>query len=73
MLSLVQECSLYLQPYDVNQHVCLPLHLNLDLLEEEIKEESDGFSVYIDPKTVDQIEKKKEILERALNLLSQID
>ena len=48
-------------------------HLNLDLLEEEIKEESDGFSVYIDPKTVDQIEKKKEILERALNLLSQID
>ncbi|MEC8894495.1 MAG: adenylate/guanylate cyclase domain-containing protein, partial [Candidatus Poribacteria bacterium] len=48
-------------------------HLNLDLLEEEIKEESDGFSVYIDPKTIDQIEKKKEILERALNLLSQID
>jgi len=42
-------------------------------LEEEIKEESDGFSVYIDPKTIDQIEKKKEILERALNLLSQID
>ena len=48
-------------------------HLNLDLLEEAIKEESDGFSVYIDPKTIDQIEKKKEILERALNLLSQID
>ena len=48
-------------------------HLNLDLLEEEIKEESDGFSVYIDPKTIDQIEKKKEILERALNLLCQID
>ena len=27
----------------------------------------------IDPKTIDQIEKKKEVLERALDLLSQID
>ena len=48
-------------------------NLNTDLLDKTIEEELDGFSIYIDPKTIDQIEKKKEVLERALDLLSQID
>jgi class 3 adenylate cyclase len=38
----------------------------------EIREESDGFSVFIDPKTIDHVDRKKEILESALDLLNNL-
>ena len=37
-----------------------------------IREESDGFSVFIDPKTIDHLDRKKEILESALDLLNNL-
>ena len=38
----------------------------------EIREESDRFSVFIDPKTIDHVDRKKEILESALDLLNNL-
>ena len=37
-----------------------------------IREDSDGFSVFIDPKTIDHLDRKKEVLERALDLLNNL-